>query len=97
MEDVKLGLSLTPDLSMEAEAKQEGTWEPKRILREAGRCLNCESCNLCLQCVSSCPDACIRMEDDKTTITVDLDYCKGCGICAHECLREIITMEEINA
>ena len=67
----------------------------ERILGEAGRCLGCGTCNLCLQCVLSCPDACIRLDDCQTGLTVDLDFCKGCGICAHECPRGVITMEEV--
>jgi Pyruvate/2-oxoacid:ferredoxin oxidoreductase delta subunit len=75
--------------------KRDGTWMGERILREAGRCLGCGTCNLCLQCVSSCPDACIGLDDCQTGVTVDLDFCKGCGICAYECPRGVITMEEV--
>ena len=75
--------------------KQDGIWMRERILGEAGRCLGCGTCNLCLQCVLSCPDACIRLDDCQTGLTVDLDFCKGCGICAHECPRGVITMEEV--
>jgi Pyruvate/2-oxoacid:ferredoxin oxidoreductase delta subunit len=24
---------------------------------------------------------------------IDLDYCKGCGICANECMKKAISME----
>jgi Pyruvate/2-oxoacid:ferredoxin oxidoreductase delta subunit len=75
----------------------EGTWERERVVGEAGRCLCCGICNLCLQCVSSCPDACIRLDDGNTAVAVDLDFCKGCGICAYECPRGVITMEEVGA
>jgi Pyruvate/2-oxoacid:ferredoxin oxidoreductase delta subunit len=76
-------------------AKHDGIWMREHILPEAGRCLNCGTCNLCLQCVLSCPDACIRLDDCQTGLTVDLDFCKGCGICAYECPRGVITMEEV--
>jgi Pyruvate/2-oxoacid:ferredoxin oxidoreductase delta subunit len=75
----------------------EGTWERERVVGEAGRCLSCGTCNLCLQCFSSCPEACIRLNSDKTALTIDLDFCKGCGICANECPRGVITMEEVGA
>ncbi|MCC7467668.1 MAG: 4Fe-4S binding protein, partial [Burkholderiaceae bacterium] len=26
-------------------------------------------------------------------LVVDLDFCKGCGICAHECPKKAISME----
>ncbi len=93
------GVQVT-DSSMSVSSKGEGTKPDgtgmgERILGEAGRCLGCGTCNLCLQCVSSCPDACIRLDDCQTGLTVDLDFCKGCGICAYECPRGVITMEEV--
>jgi Pyruvate/2-oxoacid:ferredoxin oxidoreductase delta subunit len=27
---------------------------------------------------------------------IDHDYCKGCGICSHECPRGVITMEDMS-
>jgi pyruvate ferredoxin oxidoreductase delta subunit len=49
-----------------------------------------EKCVKCLLCWTLCPDGVI----DKTEgwLTVDYDFCKGCGICAHECPRKAITM-----
>ncbi len=95
-EDIKIERFLASDLATEAEAKQEGTWDRERALQEAERCLSCGTCNLCLQCVSFCPDASIRLDEDETAVVVDLDHCKGCGICAYECPRGVITMEEIS-
>lgn len=82
--------------SAEAETKQEGTWDRERALQEAERCLSCGTCNLCLQCVSYCPDASIRPDGEKGNVAVDLDHCKGCGICAYECPRGVITMEDMS-
>ncbi|MCE5265011.1 MAG: 4Fe-4S binding protein [Deltaproteobacteria bacterium] len=65
-------------------------------VKEAGRCLSCGTCNLCLQCVSYCPDASILPARGKATVAVDLDHCKGCGICAYECPRGVITMEDMS-
>ena len=96
VEDIKIERFLASDLAAEAEAKQEGTWDRERALQEAERCLSCGTCNLCLQCVSFCPDASIRLDEDEADVTVDLDHCKGCGICAYECPRGVITMEEIS-
>jgi Pyruvate/2-oxoacid:ferredoxin oxidoreductase delta subunit len=77
--------------------KHEGALMREWVLQETGRCLSCGTCNLCLQCFSSCPEACIRLNDDKTSFTIDLDFCKGCGLCAYECPRGVITMEEVGA
>ena len=96
-EDIKIERFSASDLAAEAEAKQEGTWDRERALKEAERCLSCGTCNLCLQCATFCPDASIWLDEDKAAITVDLDHCKGCGICAYECPRGVITMEEISA
>jgi Pyruvate/2-oxoacid:ferredoxin oxidoreductase delta subunit len=96
VEDIKIEHFLGSDLAPKAEAKQEGIWDRERALKEAERCLSCGTCNLCLQCVSFCPDASIRLDEYETSVVVDLDHCKGCGICAHECPRGIITMEEIS-
>ena len=48
MEDIKIERFLASDLTAEAEAKQEGTWDRERALQEAERCLSCGTCNLCL-------------------------------------------------
>ncbi len=96
VEDIKIERFLPSGLATEAETKQEGIWDRERALQEAERCLSCGTCNLCLQCVSFCPDASIRLDEDEASVRVDLDHCKGCGICAYECPRGIITMEEIS-
>ena len=66
-----------------------------QVLSEACRCLSCGTCNLCLQCISSCPDVSIHQSRTSTGVTFDLDHCKGCGICAHECPRGVISMEKV--
>ncbi len=45
---------------------------------------NSETCIHCLTCWIVCPDDCWVVEDGKIQ-GVNLDYCKGCGICANEC------------
>jgi Pyruvate/2-oxoacid:ferredoxin oxidoreductase delta subunit len=96
VEDIKIGRFLASDIAAKAEAKQEEIWDGERTLQEAERCLSCGTCNLCLECVSFCPDASIRLDERETSVAVDLDHCKGCGICAYECPRGVITMEEIS-
>jgi 2-oxoacid:acceptor oxidoreductase delta subunit (pyruvate/2-ketoisovalerate family) len=58
--------------------------------REAQRCLSCGRCTLCDTCLVYCPEGIIRREEGGYLI--DLDYCKGCGICATECPRGAIVM-----
>jgi Pyruvate/2-oxoacid:ferredoxin oxidoreductase delta subunit len=93
-EDIKIERLSASDSPTEAEATEQGTWDRERALQEAERCLSCGTCNLCLECVSFCPDASIRLDEHETAVVVDLDHCKGCGICAYECARGVITMEE---
>ncbi|MDR5694195.1 MAG: NAD(P)-binding protein [Armatimonadota bacterium] len=59
---------------------------------EAARCFSCGSCNLCANCWIFCPDAAIHLDGDLPW--VNLEYCKGCGVCATECPRGVITMKE---
>ena len=52
-------------------------------------------CNDCLLCWVTCPDVCIVVVDDEIQ-EINLDYCKGCGICASVCPRGAITMVNKN-
>ena len=96
IEDIKVELIPALGPNAETETRQDGAWDRKRAMQEAERCLSCGTCNLCLQCVSFCPDASILQNKAKTTVAIDLDHCKGCGICAYECPRGVITMEDMN-
>lgn len=50
-----------------------------------------EKCAGCLKCYLYCPDGVIRKDNGK--VTIDYDFCKGCGICARECPLHAIEME----
>jgi pyruvate ferredoxin oxidoreductase delta subunit len=43
-----------------------------------------ERCTKCTLCHFFCPEGTITVRDDGYT-EINLDYCKGCGICAEEC------------
>lgn len=65
---------------------------------EARRCMSCGTCFSCDNCFAVCPDNAIS----KTGLPgqpylIDLDYCKGCGLCVSECPSGAIDMfpEEI--
>ena len=52
-----------------------------------------DKCNLkCYLCYEYCPDSAVEKTSDGPRIKYD--YCKGCGICAQECAKEAITMEQ---
>lgn len=63
-------------------------------LFEARRCLSCGNCLACDNCFGVCPDnAVIKLEPTGAyAYAIDLDYCKGCGICARECPAGAIQM-----
>jgi NADPH-dependent glutamate synthase beta subunit-like oxidoreductase len=68
-------------------------------LFEARRCLSCGNCFACDNCFSVCPDnAVIKLDEPGPyQYAIDLDFCKGCGLCAAECPSGAIEMnpEEI--
>ena len=59
-------------------AFKTGTWRSLKPVFEPAHCSNC------LLCWLYCPDMSVLVEDGKVK-GFDLDYCKGCGICALEC------------
>ncbi len=72
------------------------TLRPREALAEAARCFNCGICNDCDNCRIFCPEQTILV-DEGGRRSVDLDYCKGCGICTVECPRCAMDMEEESA
>lgn len=61
-------------------------------IAEARRCFQCGRCNVCNTCWFLCPDAVILQKNGE--IDFDYDYCKGCGVCAEECPRGALGMDE---
>ena len=51
-----------------------------------------KNCTGCRMCYLSCPEGCIS--GSKKEYNVDLDYCKGCGICVKVCPVDDIIMEQ---
>ncbi|HII72521.1 TPA: 4Fe-4S binding protein [Candidatus Woesearchaeota archaeon] len=52
-----------------------------------------DKCTQCMLCWMYCPDDSIPQKDGKR-LDYDLDFCKGCGICAQVCPFQAITMEK---
>jgi NADPH-dependent glutamate synthase beta subunit-like oxidoreductase len=60
--------------------------DESNALFEARRCLSCGNCFSCDNCYGVCPDnAVIKLGAPGELYEIDLDYCKGCGLCATEC------------
>lgn len=62
-----------------------GDWRSNRPVVDMEKCIHC------LQCWVYCPDMSVKVKDGKMS-GFDLDYCKGCGICASVCPRKAIEM-----
>lgn len=70
-----------------------GGLEAEEALHEADRCMHCGRCTECNNCLIFCPDMSVLYGGDRhAAYRVNLDYCKGCGICANECPRHFVTM-----
>ncbi len=72
--------------------------EEENALFEARRCLSCGTCFSCDNCYGVCPDnAVIKKGEPGELYEIDLDFCKGCGMCVSECPSGAIEMvpEEI--
>jgi 2-oxoacid:acceptor oxidoreductase delta subunit (pyruvate/2-ketoisovalerate family) len=62
-------------------------------LYESRRCLSCGTCFSCDNCYGVCPDnAVIKLGEPGELYEIDLDFCKGCGICVSECPSGAIEM-----
>lgn len=72
-----------------AKSFKTGDWRTERPIWNSQKCIHC------MVCWISCPDSAIEVKDGKVT-GINLDHCKGCGICAKECPAKVqaITMEK---
>jgi len=60
---------------------------------EATRCLSCGVCNECDACCTYCPEGVLKRVGHH--LEFDYAYCKGCGVCAAECARNVIFMSHL--
>jgi pyruvate ferredoxin oxidoreductase delta subunit len=70
------------------EAGKTGDWRSQTPKIDQEKCSQKDSCLLCWL---YCPDGVISRD---FPLEIDLEFCKGCGICAEECPRKAITMIE---
>ncbi len=64
-----------------------GDWKSQHPVWDDKKCIKCGICDL------FCPEACIK-PNEYGYYRANLNYCKGCGICAHECWPQAIAMVE---
>lgn len=83
-----------PQISMSkpacGEAGKTGDWRSNRPVMTAEKCLAVRKGEVtCQLCWAYCPDSCISRGIGPV---IDLEYCKGCGICAQVCPAGAIEM-----
>ena len=66
--------------------------DPEAIIDEAERCFSCGLCFNCGNCFMYCPDNAVKISPKTGLYEFDLDFCKGCGLCAKECPCRYIQM-----
>lgn len=66
-------------------AEVQGGLTEDTALYEARRCLSCGNCFECDNCYGVCPDNAVIKLGAGQGFQINLDYCKGCGICMAEC------------
>jgi NADPH-dependent glutamate synthase beta subunit-like oxidoreductase len=71
----------------------QGRLTEENALFEARRCLSCGNCFECDNCYGVCPDNAVLKLGPGLRFQFNLDYCKGCGMCAAECPCGAIDME----
>lgn len=80
------------------EAEIEQGLSEEQVQAEARRCFSCGNCFACDNCWTLCPDSAVLKRHEQASggahYQFDLDYCKGCGLCANECPCGYIQMEE---
>lgn len=64
-----------------------GDWRSIRPIWDKPKCIKCGVCYI------FCPDMAVH-KTEEGYFEADLYYCKGCGICAQECVTGCITMLE---
>ncbi len=70
-----------------SEDYKTGDWRVKKPVRDDEKCIDC------LFCYIFCPERAVSVTEDGKIGKINLDYCKGCGICAEECPKDAIKME----
>lgn len=64
-----------------------GGWRIERPIKDDECCIDC------LFCWVYCPDDAIELVDGHVKgADIDLDHCKGCGVCLRVCPKDCITM-----
>jgi 2-oxoacid:acceptor oxidoreductase delta subunit (pyruvate/2-ketoisovalerate family) len=72
---------------------ETGGWRAFRPVINWQKTSTMKACTKCLICWLYCPESAMMVADGEF-MGVDLDHCKGCGICEQVCPSNCITMVE---
>lgn len=72
-------------LSKKTTVKKTGGWRYKKPVWDKSKCIHC------MLCYTHCPENAITLKNGKRDKT-NLDFCKGCGLCAKVCPVKCIKM-----
>ncbi|MDR2338719.1 MAG: 4Fe-4S binding protein [Deltaproteobacteria bacterium] len=82
--DLPIGFTAKPGSTLEFKT---GDWRSVRPKLDREKCIYCGFCYI------YCPDGVYQdMGDKEKWYKPDFDYCKGCGVCAHQCPKKCIEM-----
>ena len=90
MKQLKYKLTAKPGTT---KINKTGSWRTYRPEVDHEKCIGCDWCNkVCPEGV--CFSTGQKNKQGKIFYDRDLDYCKGCGLCAKHCPVKCITMEK---
>jgi len=64
-----------------------GDWRAFHPVIDEKKCIHC------MRCILECPENSVGTLKDGKRGDIDLDYCKGCGVCSKICPVKAIVME----
>jgi 2-oxoacid:acceptor oxidoreductase delta subunit (pyruvate/2-ketoisovalerate family) len=67
------------------EVGKTGLWRTSKPVVNESKCIKC------VICWAFCPETTIIRHEDNS-VSIDYEYCKGCGVCANECPTKAIDM-----
>lgn len=63
-----------------------GDWRTYKPIWNNKKCVRCMTCHI------YCPEGAVQHDEEKNIMVFNLEFCKGCGICANECPAKAIEM-----
>ena len=92
MKDINFDIITSNSKPGPGDAGRTGSWRVERPVIDYEKCTPAKKQkSICHLCWLYCPDGVVTKEIEPK---IDLEYCKGCGICAEECPTKAIKMVE---